>query len=153
NGTDLFPWWEEGLTPRFYLGRATVEMCMNVRWREHISDEEGDRLERGDGGPYGGFQGDPAFAVPGREGGQIIDYLDMEGEVEAEIRRRAAAEPQRPLLGYRRHPVRVSLCDGWSITVSGAMAEEWKEGSWSAWDGDRTVWFSCWSVRRDDGPV
>ena len=28
-----------------------------------------------------------------------------------------------------------------------------KDDTWSAWDGGRTVWFSCWSVRREDGPV
>jgi hypothetical protein len=154
NGSDLFPWWEEGLTPRFYLGRATVEMCMNVRWREHtVDDEEWERLERVNDDLYEAFKGDPSLPIPWREWAQIIDYLNMDGEVEAEIRRRAAEEPERPLLGYRRHPVRVSLCDGWSITISGAMLEEWKDDTWSAWDGGRTVWFSCWSVRREDGPV
>jgi len=33
------------------------------------------------------------------------------------------------------------------------MREEWEDGTWSAWDGQRTAWFSCWSVRDGDTPV
>ena len=33
------------------------------------------------------------------------------------------------------------------------MAEKWEELTWSAWDGVRTVWFSCWGLTKDDEPV
>jgi hypothetical protein len=154
NGIDLFPWWEEGLTPRFYLGRATVEMCMNVRWRELLSDtDEWDTDENVLQDLYKAYQGDPSLPFPWREWAEILDYLNYGDELTEEVHRRAAQEPERPLLGYWRHPVLVRLADGWSITISGAMTEGWKDGNWSAWDGERTVWFSCWNVQREDTPV
>ena len=33
------------------------------------------------------------------------------------------------------------------------MAELWEDGTWSAWDGERTVWFSNWQARRGNHPV
>jgi hypothetical protein len=48
--------------------------------------------------------------------------------------------------------VRVDLTGGWSIEVPGEFAEEWdEEGTWSAWDGRRTVWFSSFELRNQDG--
>src|SRR5262249_25542268 len=35
--------------------------------------------------------------------------------------------------------------------IPGAMAEKWDDNTWSAWDGERTVWFSCWSLSKKDG--
>jgi hypothetical protein len=154
NGIDLFPWWEEGLTPRFYLGRAIVGMCMNVRWRELPGDtEEWDTAENVLQDLHRAYQGDPSLPFPWREWAELLDYLNYEDDLTEEVHRRAAQEPERPLLGYRRHPVVVHLAAGWSITISGAMVEEAKDGNWSAWDGERTVWFSCWNVESDDAPV
>lgn len=160
NGIDLFPWWEEGLTPRFYLGRAIVEMCMNVRWRVHPLDgEEWMCQARAYDDLHDAFVGDPSLPIPWHEWAEMRDYLDRaeeyvsEDEMSEEIRRRAAEEPERPLLGYRRRPVRVSLGHGWSIAIDGAMSEQWKDSTWSAWDGERTVWFSCWNVQRGENPV
>jgi hypothetical protein len=51
--------------------------------------------------------------------------------------------------------VQVDLQDGWSITIPGAMAEQWEpEGeNWSAWDGRRTVWFHRWTFSKKTGGV
>jgi hypothetical protein len=90
------------------------------------------------------------------------DYLAVENEmlrwlrsvmkVEAEVDRRARPMEELPLIGYRREAVRAYLSGGWSIEIPGAMAEEWDtEGTWSAWDGERTVWFTAFTRKNDDG--
>jgi|SRR5579863_4379771 len=71
--------------------------------------------------------------------------------IESEIERRAQETDGRPMLGYRRNPVRAYLSGGWSIEIAGVMAEEWDaEGTWSAWDGQRTIWFTAFSRKNDD---
>jgi hypothetical protein len=129
-------------------------MCMNVRWREHaVEDEEWDRLDNVHRDLCRAFEGDPSLPIPWREWAEVLDYLNHEDETATEVRRRAEQEPERPLLGYRRYPVHVRLTDGWAITIRGAMLEAWKESTWSAWDGERTLWFSCWNIEQDDEPV
>ncbi len=56
------------------------------------------------------------------------------------------------MVGYRRNPVRTYLTGGWSIEIPGEMAEKWdEEGTWCAWDGQRTIWFTAFSRTNDDG--
>jgi hypothetical protein len=31
------------------------------------------------------------------------------------------------------------------------MAEMWEDNTWSAWDGERTVWFSNWGISTQEG--
>jgi hypothetical protein len=158
-GIDLYPWWEDGLTPRFFLGRALCELWSNVRWRPVVSDTEYDDWDQVCSDLCRAWSGDPSLDYPWREWAELIDILDgFEGasdvtpEIEAVIRERAAqVSSDRPLIGYRRYPVRVHLLDGWSILIPGAMAEAWEGLTWSAWDGQRTVWFDNWGISDKDG--
>ena len=38
-GTDVFPWWEQGIGAQFHLGRAITRMWTEVRWREPLTEE------------------------------------------------------------------------------------------------------------------
>jgi hypothetical protein len=158
-GRDIYPWWEDGLTAGFHLGRALTQMWTAVRWRPVLSDDEYDEWSLICEDLCDAYKADPALDYPWREWAELIDILGgVEGAcgvtpaIEKVIRKRAAKVPaDRPLIGYRRYPVKVDLLDGWSIRIPGAMAEKWEDNTWSAWDGQRTVWFSNWGLTRKDG--
>jgi len=158
NGIDIYPWWEDGLTPRFRLGRALCDMWTKVRWRPILTDDE---YEDGDWLHLDlchALAGDPTLDFPWREWAELIDMLDesegatmLDGrDVREEVHKRAK---KRPLIGYRRYPVKVELLDGWSITIPGEMVEQWDKLTWSAWDGDRTVWVNNWGITKDGVPI
>jgi hypothetical protein len=159
NGKDIYPWWDDGLTPSFFLGRALCELWTKVCWRPVLTDEEYDDWDWINDDLCRAYEANPSLDYPWREWAELIDILDgFEGatmltrDVTAEIRQRADQVPRdRPLIGYRRYPVKVDLLDGWSIRIPGTMAEEWEDLTWSAWDGQRTVWFNNWSITRQDG--
>src|SRR5262245_9958593 len=153
NGLDIYPWWHEGLTASFYLGRALCEMWLNVCWRPaESSDERYDDVENVHEDLCSAYRLDPTLDYPWREWVELMDLIDQDaGDADEEVRRRAQAAPDGPRIGYRRHPVGVSLADGWRITIPGEMSEKWEEGTWCAWDGERTIWFSCWTFQAEDG--
>jgi hypothetical protein len=70
-----------------------------------------------------------------------------------EVARRAAKVKRRPLVGYRRRPVKVDLPARWSVTVPGSFAEEWEDyhTTWSAWDRARSVWVTTYTFLKQDG--
>jgi hypothetical protein len=159
NGRDIYPWWDDGLTAGFFLGRALCELWSKLRWRPALMDEEFDDWDFVCDDLCRAYELDSSLDYPWREWTELIDILnDFEGassvtsELESVIRERAAQVPaERALIGYRRYPVVVRLSNGWQIRIPGAMAEAWEEGAWSAWDGRRTVWFSHWTLGREDG--
>src|SRR5262249_43290486 len=124
-GIDLFPWWQQGLGPTFYLNRALCRMWMEVRWRAplHEYEEEEDLMTRVSDDLLRAYQGDPKLPFPWREWRQVLGYWDMlqatipREEAEA-LRATIARRAQRakgPLVGYRRDPVEVHLAGGWNI--------------------------------------
>lgn len=160
NGRDIYPWWEDGLTASFFLGRALCEMWSKVRWRPVLSDEEYDDWDFICSDLCRAYKAGPSLSYPWREWAELVEILNgFEGAsgvspqmLEEVIQAQAARVPaDRPLIGYRRYPVRVSLSGGWSVRVPGAMAELWEDNLWSAWDGRRTVWFSNWRLTAQDG--
>jgi hypothetical protein len=157
-GIDFFPWWPEEVGAAFYLGRALCRLWQDVRWRDPISEDEGELLMDIHLDLERAFHLDPNAAIPWREWHEMIEYLvgyfgyvdfEHEGLQQENIQRRAVGvDASLPLVGYRRGRVTVTLTGGWSITIPGDFAEEWEEGgeTWSAWLGGRTVWFTSWSV-------
>jgi hypothetical protein len=159
-GIDMFPWWEDGVTAATLLGSALCEMWQRVRWRTPLDEDEWSALMNIHLDLCRAYGLDPTLDYPWREWAELMDLIRSSGgalemhaeDVEPEVRARAARVPDGPLVGYRRRPVTVHLCDGWSIEVPGEMAEEWVEGGrWSAWAGGRTVWFSAFSMQKPDG--
>jgi hypothetical protein len=161
-GRDFFPWWEPGITAAFYLGRALADMWTRVRWRAPLLDAEGDLLLETHLNLQRAYRLAPTLDYPWREWQEILGYIEQyfgyaefDGgeEIVKEIERRVTGMVGGPRLGYRREPVRVDLSGGSDIEIPGAMAEEWDEKgrSWSAWDGRRTVWFSCFTRQKPDG--
>lgn len=157
-GIAFFPWWPEGVGAAFFLGRALSQLWQEVRWRVPITEDEGELLMDVHLDLERAYHLDADSAIPWREWRELIGYLheyfgyaefQHEEGLEEEIERRTGqVDPIRPLIGYRRGPVRVILTDGWSLAIPGEMAEEWEPSgeTWCAWHGGRTVWFTLWSV-------
>lgn len=162
-GIDIFPWWEDGVGATFYLGQALCEMWSRIRWRSAIDDDEWSDWMDIHLHLCSAYEQDPTLNFPWREWCELMDnirayggFLEMQsGDVEPAVHERAAnISADQPLIGYRRYPVRVRLLDGWSVRIPGEMKELWEDVTWSAWDGDRTVWFNNWAITsKDDSPV
>lgn len=164
-GIDFFPWWPDEIGAAFFLGRAVSRLWQEVRWRTPITEEEGELLMDVHLDLERAYHLDAAAPIPWREWHELLGYLNEyfgyaefqhEESLEEIIRDRAErADPETPAIGYRRGPVQVMLTGGWSVVIPGEMAEEWEDGgeTWSAWHGGRTVWFTSWSVQKEDDSV
>jgi hypothetical protein len=143
-GVDLFPWWEVGSDCA--LGRALIPMWQDVPWRPPVDDEERALLENVDA-LLARAHASGAKGVPWTEWAEILRYLD---KTRAEVAAHAMAEAPRALIGYRRANVWNAMAGGWSLSAPGRFVGRFDEkGTWSAFDGSRTLWFSSFSV---DGP-
>jgi hypothetical protein len=159
-GIDHFPWWHQGTGASFHLGRALCRMWQEVRWRKPLDGNEEEVLREVHADLARAHDLDPTLSYPWREWHELVGHLrqwvpafesDDPGGVIAGVAARAGETPPGPLIGYRRRPVRAELAGGWSVEVPGEMAEEWDEGTWSAWDGRRTVWCTAFTFRPKAG--
>jgi hypothetical protein len=158
-GIDIFPWWDEGVTPQSILGRVKYQMWQTVRWRASLTDDESAELRHLDHLLTKALSADPKLDYPWREWCEILlreesaRFVSRRAGVEPEVIEHARATSAGPLIGYRRGPVCVELGDGWSMTIPGALVEHWEEddsGLWSAWDSTRTIWFKSYLVVSPD---
>ncbi|SIO18133.1 hypothetical protein SAMN05444166_2858 [Singulisphaera sp. GP187] len=159
-GIDLFPWWSKERDARFFLGRALCRIWKEVRWRTPLTEVEATLLMSVHRDLARAHDLDPSLDYPWREWEELIDYLEefhddpsiVRADLVQAVTHNAAKAPESRRIGYRRLPVEVELTGGWSIKVPGAMSEEWDEnGTWSGWDGQRTVWFSSCTMTKHDG--
>ncbi len=132
---DVFAWWEPGFGPRYELGRALAEMWLLVRWRPPISGEERALLVDIDRRLRIAHEREPSLELPWREWAELRRWIGASAPLP-----RPASIPDRPPIGYRRHPVRVTLAGGWSIVIHGSLAETWEgTGALVVTDGARTL--------------
>lgn len=132
-GVDFFPWWTRGKHAASLLGRARCQMWTEIRWRDPNTEDEEDAQYDVVTCLEDAWALDPSLDYPAREWCELDD-----APREIVARAQAAAGPR---IGYRRHPVRVSLAGGWSVEIPGEFSEEWEDGTWSGWHDGRTVWF------------
>ncbi len=132
---DVFAWWEPGFGPRYELGRALAELWLRVRWRPPLDAEERALLVDVDRRLAAAHAGDPSLELPWREWEELRRWLGATSP----LPHRAPAADGEPI-GYRRHPLRVTLAGGWSFLVDGSLAETWQgPGALTVTDGARTV--------------
>lgn len=146
-GKDFFAWWNPGFSAEYYLGRALCLMWTAVRWRSPLIETESQILNEVRENLDLAYQLDRTLEYPWREWTEIGDHLGTAAVVPASRDRR---EQLRPMIGYRRNPVRVSLVAGWTIEIPGRFAEAWEDDTWCAWDSDITVWFTAFRLEKDD---
>jgi hypothetical protein len=158
-GIDIFPWWEEGQGAHYLLNRALCLMWAEVRWRPPINDDEIALYESVINLLRQAHALDPSQDYPWREWHEMNRHFaacggeQMEPTLAAQVARRAARVRKKPLVGYRRRPVKVDLPERWAVTIPGSFAEEWEDNhaTWSAWDSVCSLWVTTYTFLNKDG--
>ncbi|MFM8272713.1 MAG: hypothetical protein ACKODX_10320 [Gemmata sp.] len=153
-GREFFAWWDPGLDPAFYRGRALVSLWCDFFWRPPLSEAEGELADQIANDLASAFKLDPGAELPWAEWLELLAAIadDEDGycvtpndeglSIELWKHMGPVAPVVKGQIGYRRYPVRVQLEGGWSIEVPGELARERNEDhTWTAWDQTRTVWF------------
>jgi hypothetical protein len=152
-GADIFPWWDQGTGAPFYLGRALARMWTEVRWRSPQSDAPRAVIQDVLKSLRRAHELDPSLDYPWREWHELNELAAITGSLPDAVARKAAAAPERPLIGYRRRDVTARLMGAWSIDVPGSFETIDNAESWQAFDETRVVYFSSLSVGGGpDGP-
>jgi len=132
---DVFAWWEPGFGPRYELGRALAELWLLVRWRPPLDAEERALLVDVDRRLAAAHASDPSLELPWREWEQVRRWLGAP----TPLPHREPAPVGEPI-GYRRHPLRVTVAGGWSLQIDGSFAETWEgPAALTVSDGARTA--------------
>jgi hypothetical protein len=151
-GVSHFAWWQPGLGAQYHLGRALTLMWTEVRWRAPDGEAEVKLDHHVLTALESAHRLDPALPYPWREWNELATLARHESPLNAEVARRAAADDQGELIGYRRKDVTVMLQGGWHFKIPGSFAEEADEsGTWSGGDETRSINFSTITVERRDG--
>lgn len=163
-GRDFFPWWAPEADAAFYRGRALVRLWCDFFWRPPLSEEEGELADQISNDLASAFKLDPGPELPWAEWLEVLDAIAADGDnfcvtptdpvLSVELWRRTGPAPAAggPRIGYRRFPVRATLDGGWSLEVPGGLARErTDDGTWTAWDRSRTVWFQALKFTKRDG--
>ena len=162
-GCDFFAWWDPKLDAAFYRNRALCRLWCDFPWRPPLTDAEGELADQVANDLATAYKLDPAAELPWREWLEVLAAIEDDEEeytvtptdpslVEAVTQRSWEGDPSAPRVGYRRHPVRVQLCGGWSVEVPGDFAREWDgERTWTGWNRSRTVWFHALGFHKPDG--
>ncbi|HKQ71081.1 MAG TPA: hypothetical protein VJT73_17160 [Polyangiaceae bacterium] len=150
DGIDFFSWWNEGVTADHHLSVALSLMWSQIRWRAPNNDAEQKCVDRVVAALGRAFQLDARGPYPFREWAELVNWTEHAEPPRQWLQSRASEQDAgAPLIGYRRHPVRVALTAGWSLRLPGSFSEEWDEnGTLCAWEGTRTIWFT--SFQFDD---
>ena len=161
-GGDFFPWWEPDLTPRFYRNRALARLWCDFPWQSPLTEFEGEVADQIANDLATAFKLDPSAELPWAEWLELLSAIQADDEgfcvtpndrvLSVELWKRAGpiasplphgkTDTSHMPMGYRRHPVRVTLDGGWSVQIPGEFAQEWdSQRNWTAWNRTRTVWF------------
>lgn len=162
-GRPYFPWWSPDLDAAFYRNRALCRLWAEFPWRPPLTEAEGELTDQVAADLATAYKLDPAGELPWREWLEVLAAVehDRDGFTvtpadpalrDAVALRAGEASAGGDPIGYRRHPVRVRLGDGWSVKVPGEFAREWDgDRTWTAWAGSRTVWFHAEGFTKPDG--
>lgn len=151
-GADAFPWWGPDRDARYFRDLARTVMWTDVRWRAPVTTEERELMERVVTWIEKAHGLDPALELPWIEQSELFEHLREESLRATRAHMKAQARAAGSRIGYRRHPVRVRLSGGWTMTIPGELAERWEErGTWVGWDATRSVWFTSLTVLDDAG--
>lgn len=163
SGRDFFPWLTAEPDAAFYRSRALVRLWCDFPWRPPLTEAEGELTDQIANDLATAYKLDPAGELPWREWLEVLTAIegDDAGHTvtpadpelrEAVLQRLFEADPSAPPVGYRRAPVRVGLCGGWSVEVPGGFAREWDDDrTWTGWNHTRTVWVHVLGFTKADG--
>ncbi|MFN7921358.1 MAG: hypothetical protein U0Q16_14750 [Bryobacteraceae bacterium] len=152
---EFFAWWNIAQDALYNRNRALVLLCNHVRWRKPLTEAERQLLLEVDGLLWWALDKDPSLEFPWREWVELRQWAGLMVTSDRRLLEGASRIPdEEPLLGYRRHPVIVTLAAGWQLRVPGALADEWDdEGTWSGWDETHTIRVTTFAVNAAGSPV
>lgn len=139
---DVFPWWTRGRGAAYAVGRATVLLWCEARWRPPVCDA--DRASNAEISLLlaEAVAADPTTPIPW---GAWRALLAATGDEAAALPQLVARAEQAPAqaLGYRLGLVEVALPGGWWIRLPGGLSQSWEdEGTLVAWDAEHTLLLS-----------
>ncbi|CAN5868652.1 hypothetical protein BH11MYX3_BH11MYX3_22790 [soil metagenome] len=144
-GADAFAWWDDG-PGQLERSRALLAMSLEVPWREPLDAEERTLMVGVDKDLRAARKANKALELPWAEWAELLTWLG-EDDRAAEIRERAGSTPA--VLGYRRHPIEVSLDAGWTFQLPGGFVGSWEDDKYWSTDGDRMVELTCLTTGGD----
>jgi hypothetical protein len=162
-GRDFFPWWKPDPDAEFYRNRAVTRLWCEFPWRPPLTEDEGELTDQIANDLATAYKLDPAGELPWREWLEVLAAIENDEDghtvnptdeslTEAVTQRAWDEDASEPLIGYRRHPVRLPLSNGWSIEVPGDFTHGWDDvHTWTGWDETRTVWFHPVGFLKPDG--
>ncbi len=144
-GADAFAWWDDG-PGQLERSRALLAMSLEVPWREPLDAEERRLMVSVDKDLRAARKANKGLELPYAEWAELLTWLG-EDERAAELRERAGGKPA--VLGYRRHPIQVSLDAGWTFELPGGFVGSWEDERYWSTDGDRMVELTCLTTAGD----
>ncbi|MEO7096759.1 MAG: hypothetical protein ABI175_26105 [Polyangiales bacterium] len=144
-GADAFAWWDDG-PGQFERSCALLAMSLEVPWREPVDGDERALMVKVDKDLKAARKAAKSLDLPFAEWAELLGHL---GEEERATEVRARAGDRTAVLGYRRHPMKVSLDAGWTLELPGAFVGSWEDDRYWATDGDRLVEVTCVSTNAD----
>lgn len=151
-GDDAFPWWSPERDAAARLGRALALLWTDVRWRPPTCEDEAAVLAEVCNLLDEAWRADRSLCWPWAAWAEVLDLFETvvpsdkaptQAGLGRMVRQRARRQRAGPKVGYRQHPVEVTLFGRWSLCIPGFMGESWEATTWTAWSEGRTVWFSA----------
>ncbi len=138
-GADAFAWWDDG-PGQLERSRAALAMSLEVPWREPLDVEERRLMVGVDKDLRAARKANQTLELPWAEWAELLGWLGHD-ERAAELRERAGGAAA--VLGYRRHPIDVTLDAGWTFQLPGGFVGSWEDERYWSTDGDRMVEVTC----------
>ncbi|HRC55547.1 MAG TPA: hypothetical protein PKU97_06445 [Kofleriaceae bacterium] len=140
---DGWPLWQPATEATLALARGLWHLWMEVPWRAVTTDEDHALLARAHRELAAAFRLDASLPLPWAEWAELVDQMDLDDEVTAEVRARGV--DGTPVAGYRRHPARFAVNHGWSLLLPAhcTITRQDDADTLAAADGERSLRCTC----------
>lgn len=149
---EAWPWWADATDGRYLLNRALCLMWTEVRWRPPATEAEIVLLDEILRLLRKAFPFDPSLPYPWRAWQEILKLRGASEPMAAQIASRAKADPDAPLIGYRRLPVTITQ-GGWSLVVPGTFTTSRTADEWSGAEAGRMITLAAAETGGDGGSM
>ncbi|CAN5627132.1 hypothetical protein BH20CHL7_BH20CHL7_12650 [soil metagenome] len=148
---DITPWWADATDGRYLLNRALVHLWLDVRWRPPAVEGEADLLDEVHRLLSRAYPMDPSLPYPWHAWAQVAAFRGIGDQMSRQAATRASREAEpKPLVGYRRDPVRVTH-EGWTVEIPGSYAERRTTDEWWAGGTGRSITLAATRTGGTDG--
>lgn len=129
---DFFPWWDEGHGATFHLGRALVDLWMNVPWARNDDPRIVSLIQRVHSDLETASQTLPESEIPWVAWAELLEWVpNVTSSTSEFVRSNANVNLASAPVGYRRNDWDYELPGGWQIALPGRMVSAEDDGN--AW--------------------